>query len=133
MTRDDSDLDLEERFAERRRADELAAPDLDRLLARPRPSPSPAPGRRLALAAAALVFAAAAAALFFRSRTPVRGARDAAALPPAAAELAAWKSPTSSLLSTPGAELWRRVPALVPRVPVFASVPLPQATKGADR
>ncbi len=133
MTSDDSDLDLARRFAETRRADESAAPVLRELLARRRPVRARrSPGRRLALAAA-LVFVAAAAALLLRPRPPVGGAMAAGDLPPAAARLAAWKSPTASLLRTPGAELWARVPALVPRVPVFASVTLPQTTKGADR
>ena len=129
MSPDDPGLDRElaRRFEELRRGDEAAAPDLDRLLSRPRRART-SPGRRLALAAAVVVLLA--AALLYRRAAPP-DSRDA--LPPAAASLAAWKSPTASLLRTPGAELWARVPALVPRVPVFASVSAPQTTKGALR
>ena len=130
MTHDDPDLELRKRFAESRRADESAAPDFGALLGRPRRAgPTRSPGRRLALAAS-LALAAAAAALLLRERPPSPGAGE---LPPAAGALVAWKSPTASLLRTPGAELSARVPALVPRVPVFAAVTLPQTTKGADR
>ena len=133
MTPDETDLDLARRFAGTRSADESAAPDLGELLARPRPvRTGNSPMRRLALAAA-LVVVAAAAALLLRPRPPVGVAMAAGDLPPAAAGLSAWNSPTASLLRTPGAELWARAPALVPRVPVFASVTLPQTTKGADR
>jgi hypothetical protein len=133
VTPDDPDRDLARRFARTRSADESAAPDLGELLARPRPvRTGNSPVRRLALAAA-IVFVAAAAALLLRPRPPVGGAMAVGDLPPAAARLSAWKSPTASLLRTPGADLWARVPALVPRVPVFASVTLPQTTKGAAR
>ena len=134
MTHDDPDLELRKRFAESRRADESAAPDFGALLGRPRRAGTTrSPGRRLALAAS-LALAAAAAALLLRERPPSPGAGAGAGdLPPAAGALVAWKSPTASLLRTPGAELSARVPALVPRVPVFAAVTLPQTTKGADR
>jgi hypothetical protein len=128
MNPDDPGLDRElaRRFQELRRGDEAAAPDLDRLLDRPRRGRTSR--RRLAFAAAVVVLLA--AALLFRRAAPP-GSRDA--LPPAAASLAAWRSPTGSLLHTPGAELWARVPALVPPVPVFASVSIPQTTKGVAR
>ena len=129
MSPDDPGLDRElvRRFEELRRGDEAAAPDLDRLLVRPRRG-RVSSRRRLALAAAVVVLLA--AVLLLRRAAPP-GSRDA--LRPAAGSLAAWRSPTGSLLRTPGAELWTRVPALVPRVPVFASVSVPQTTKGAVR
>jgi len=128
MSPDDPGLDRElvRRFEELRRGDEAAAPDLGGLLGRPRRGRTSR--RHLALAAAVVVLLA--AALLLR-RTAPPGSRDA--LRPAAGSLAAWRSPTGSLLRTPGAELWTRVPALVPRVPVFASVSVPQTTKGAVR
>jgi hypothetical protein len=130
MKDDDLELSLQRRFAAARSADESAAPDIGALLDRPRRTrPVPAAARRLALAAA-LALAAVAAALLVRARPLFQGSRD---LPPAAGRLASWTSPTASLLRTPGAELGARVPALVPRVPVFASLALPQITKGADR
>jgi len=135
MTPDDSDLDLDlaRRFREKRVAEESAAPDLGELLARPRPvRKGPSMARRLALAAALAVVAAGAWVLL-RQRPSFRGAPTAGDLPPAALRVAEWKSPTASLLRTPGADLWRRVPALVPRVPAFASATLLETTKGAAR
>ena len=105
-----NDDDLQSRFDALRRADEGTAPDLATLIARPR-----AHSRRPIVFGAA--FAAAAVVLvvvglrFYAPPTP----------PPAAPSILAWRSPTASLLQTPGLELLRTVPSL--RSSLLRSVP----------
>lgn len=132
MNPDDRNPDLERLFAEARAREEASAPDLDGLLARPRSARRVAtPARRASLALAAVLVLGATALLVrgrVRSAGPGRGGPE-----PPAETLMAWRSPTASLLRTPGAELLGGVPALVPRAPVFSTAALPQTTKGAVR
>jgi hypothetical protein len=112
-----SDDDLRARFAALRRAERGTAPPLDAILARPRP-----PRRRassIALAAAAVVVALLGARLVLRRPPNERAASRA----PSVLE---WRSPTASLLRTPGQELLRTVPTL--RSSLLRDVPLDSLT-----
>ncbi|AHG88945.1 hypothetical protein J421_1408 [Gemmatirosa kalamazoonensis] len=101
MTRPDDD-DLRARFATLRRAELGAAPPLDALLVRPRVRRRLA--TRAALAAAAVLLVA-----LLGIRLAARRTEDVRRPPPS---IVAWRSPTASLLRTPGEELLRTVPTL---------------------
>ena len=109
------DRDLRTRFDALRRVDAAAVPDLDALLAKSRARPR----RRLVLPA---VLAAAAVVI------AVAGVRNARSRPPidivvaaSGPSLVAWRSPTASLLQTPGRELLQTVPRLTS--PLWLDVP----------
>jgi hypothetical protein len=132
MRREVPDSELARLFHEERRDAEAAAPEPGALLARPRRR-RPAGARLVRRAALAAARAVIAAALLLRTRSFRGHAPQAAGLPPAARQLAAWRAPTDVLLRTPGSDLWTRVPVLAPR----SSVPEPgiflEATKGVER
>ena len=109
MTPRDDDREIARLFEERRQADEASAPAFRELLARPRARRAAPAGRilRPALAAAAILLVVAAALLLDRPKP-----REPELLA-AGSALAAWKSPTDSLLETPGAELTSQLPVLV--------------------
>jgi hypothetical protein len=132
MTSDIPDPELVRLFEEERRDAEATAPDFGALLARPGRRPARLPAIRLVALAATLAALATAALLL---RTSLRSSQSAASadLPPAGRELAYWKAPTDVLLATPGSDLWRRVPLLVPRAPVFDLGAPFEATKGVER
>ena len=102
-----TDDDLRRLYAERRRADEAAAPPFRRILGRP---PRRAPGRlgRALAAAAALVVLAVGARLLTRAPEP----------PPA--EVGNWAAPTDFLLDSPYPGLTDTTPRLVEPVPDYS-------------
>ena len=100
------DRDLRERFAALRRVDAATVPDLDALFTR-------APARpRHWLVLPAIVAAAAVAMLAVSLR--FAGSRPSLEIvvEPGAPSLLAWRSPTASLLQTPGRELLQTMPTL---------------------
>ncbi len=120
MTTESPDTRIARLFEERRLADEAAAPDLTQLLERPRRGPGPGTGaiRRIVFSAAAVTAMVAAVLLVLRSarpQSPTPETAETADLAPAANQLANWKAPTDAFLRTSGADLWSRVPVLVPR------------------
>jgi hypothetical protein len=121
-------------FEEERRADEAAAPDLARLLARSRRRSEDARAvRRSAFLAAALAATVAAALLVLRParpRGPTPEGADIAGLAPAAVQLANWKAPTDAFLRTSGSDLWSRVPVLLPRESALETRTVTEPTKG---
>ena len=112
---------------EERRADEAGAPDLARLLAEPRRRPESGARavRRFAFVAAALAATVAAALLVLRPAV-----RQGPTPGTAAIELANWKAPTDVFLETSGADLWSRVPVLLPQGAALESPILTEPTKG---
>jgi hypothetical protein len=100
------DPDLRARFAALRRADAATAPDLDALFAKGRARPR---GRLVlpAMLAAAAVVIAVAGVRYGGSRPSID-----VVVAPSAPSLVAWRSPTASLLQTPGRELLQTVPTL---------------------
>ncbi len=121
MKRELPDSDIARLLEERRLSDEASAPAFQVLLTRARARSLSAPaarrsGRRL-LAAAAMTIALFVAVVLLRRSPAVREP----GLPAAVATLAEWKSPTDSLLHTPGAELLAETPVLVSRVPEAAA------------
>jgi hypothetical protein len=131
MKTHDDDPETLRSFEEERLGDEASAPDLEALLARPsgRRRVQVRTARRIAIAAA--TFAAAAVLLVIRVRvTPSRTVPESSALSPEAIALVTWKSPTDTLLETPGSDLWTQVPDLAPPVPaVEEHIPV-SPTKG---
>ncbi len=120
MKTDSPDERIARLFQQERLADEASAPALAPLLESPRHRPT-----RGTRAIRRIAFAAAAAAAMFaavllvprpaRPRARPSGTANGAALAPAAIQLANWKAPTDAFLRTSGAELWSRIPELVPR------------------
>ncbi|MDB4912379.1 MAG: hypothetical protein JWM95_23 [Gemmatimonadetes bacterium] len=98
MTGDD---DIRKRFAALRNADANAAPAVDVLLARPRVRDA----RPFALAAVAAVAAAVFVAVGIQLRDPKEPPRTGMSI-------LEWRSPTASLLKTPGSELIHTVPTM---------------------
>ncbi len=101
-----NDRDLRARFNALRRVDAGAAPDLEALIE----NTSPPRRHRVILPAAA----AAAAILMLVAGLRSMASRPSAeyTLPRGEASLLAWRSPTASLLQTPGMELLQTVPTL---------------------
>ncbi|HEY6146163.1 MAG TPA: hypothetical protein VIZ69_00635 [Thermoanaerobaculia bacterium] len=134
MAEDDLDRDLGRRFGELRAADDAKTPGFAALLARIRSPRVSRPGWRPALA----LGAAAAAAVIAISLRP---SREHATATTAGAAIAEWKSPTGSLLQTPGDEIYREPPPAAAPLPrwIFelespspgASAPSTPARKGA--
>ena len=127
---DELDRELSRRFAELRDSDGAGVPPLRDLLARP---PREGRGRLLALVlagAAALVFAI---LLILPATWTAPHRREAAAA------IAEWRSPTASLLDTPGRDLLGKLPPLepaiggaVPASEAPAARPSPHPEKGAS-
>ena len=117
------DRELSRLFEAARRADESAAPDLERLLARSRRRRPTSASRRIAYAAAVACLVTVAVVL-------LRGVHPA----PAAEtlQLADWLSPTDFLLDTPGSELLSELPTLA-SLPNAENASSPQITKGVSR
>jgi hypothetical protein len=116
MADDDLDRDLARRFADLRADDDLRTPSLSRVLAR---APRPGATIRIRIRRRRLVFlfgAAAAAAVL--AVFLLRRASEPAASPAAfSAAIAEWKSPTESLLDTPGSELYGEPPPAAQPIP----------------
>ena len=131
-----TDPEIARLFEAERLADEAAAPDLDALLARPaRRQESEARGiRRVALGAAAFL-AATVVVVVLRSSSPRHPTvpEAAAALSPAATELASWKAPTDALLRTPGSDLWTSVPEIANPTGALETGIRLATTKGVER
>lgn len=131
----DTDPEIARLFEAQRVSDEVAAPDLDALLARParRRASEVRAIRRFTIGAAALA-AVAAAVILLRPSPPGRpSVSDASGLPNAALELAGWKAPTDAFLQTPGSDLWTEVPDLAPAAPQLETGVLLETTKGVER
>jgi hypothetical protein len=110
---DDLDRDLARRFEEVRTADDLRTPSFRGVLGR-----APRPGASIRRRRFALVLGAAAAAALLAVallRPPGEPAGSSAAI--SAAAIAEWKSPTESLLETPGSELYREPPPAAQPIP----------------
>ena len=104
------DDDLQSRFDALRRIDEAGVPELTALVAKPRAS------RRSRVAVGAAFAAAAVILVVVSLRFSARPAAQ-----PTAPSILAWRSPTASLLQTPGLELMRTVPTL--RSTILRNVP----------
>ena len=96
---DELEKELARRFADLGRADEASAPPLSSVLSRTRPKRALSPW---ALPAAAAALLAVLVLVAFPHSAPRH--------PAAMTELAQWRSPTSSLLDTPGSDLLRETP-----------------------
>ena len=99
------DDDLRARFDALRRVEAAAAPDFDAVIAKPA-----ARHRRIVLPAT--VAAAAAVMLVAGLRFAASRSSDSITVSPSEPSLLAWRSPTASLLQTPGRELLQTVPTL---------------------
>ena len=113
MAEDDLDRELGRRLRELRAGDEASAPEFRAVLARLRGDRAPRRRWRVALVLGTAVAAAAFAMFLLR---PSRE-RDAVAGANAAGAIAEWKSPTGSLLETPGDELYREPPPAAEPLP----------------
>jgi hypothetical protein len=104
----DDERELARSFAALREEERRSAPGFQAIRARAPSTPTARRVRpRLGVALAAALAAALGAALLFRL-APEESAPEL----PAVAALASWRSPTGSLLVTPGAELLRALPAV---------------------
>lgn len=106
------DHDLRSRFDALRRVDAAAVPEVDELVARTHARPS----RRVmlpAMAAAAAAIAMLVAGLRFATSRPSDGISVSLGEP----SILVWRSPTVSLLQTPGKELLQTVPTLGSSLP----------------
>ena len=101
-----ADHDLRARFDALRRVDTAAVPDLDRLIAKSRTRRPHWVMLPATVAAAAVVMLV--AGLRFAASRP----SDSVSVSPSEPSLLAWRSPTASLLQTPGRELLQTVPTL---------------------
>lgn len=113
MRFDEHDLRL--RFDALRRLDQAAVPDLDALVVRPRTRRRPVWWLPAAVAAAAAVMLA--AGLHFAASRP----SVVVSISPSEPSILSWRSPTASLLHTPGRELLQTVPTV--RSAVLHGVP----------
>jgi hypothetical protein len=110
------DRDLARLFEELRRADEASAPSFDNVLERQGVGPR-TPARVAPLRFAALVVLLVAVALAAVLIRRPAGEKAGLELP---RTLAQWKSPTDSLLRTPGSEFLSELPTLSGSVPKYA-------------
>ena len=117
MNRMDKDRRLENLFEELRRAEEASAPSFRQTLERKRARRTPSSRSAVLALAASMALFALAAAVAFHSRRPLAPPR-----PQTHAALGKWKSPTDSLLRTPGAELLDSIPSLGQPMPSFFPV-----------
>ena len=131
MTADDRDREIARLLEADRRADELAAPPLEALLARPRlRRPRASDAFQAVALAASVALVVATAVLVLRSSTIPRNAPGG----DASLQLADWTSPTAFLLDTPGAELLTEVPAFpAGGFEPGADAVHPQPTKGVPQ
>jgi hypothetical protein len=117
MSDDDLDRKLARRFGDLRASDDLRTPSFRGVLAR-----APRPGKRIRGRRLPLFLGAAAAAILavvlLRPADKPSGAAVSAAI-------AEWKSPTDSLLDTPGSELYGEPPP--------AAEPLPDWIRDFER
>ncbi|MDQ6894015.1 MAG: hypothetical protein M3167_15190 [Acidobacteriota bacterium] len=112
MADDDLDRELARRFEELRTADELGTPSFRGVLGRA-PRGASIRGRRFALVLGAAAAAAVLAVVLLRPAGEPAG--PSAAIP--AAAITEWKSPTDSLLETPGSELYGEPPPAAQPIP----------------
>jgi len=122
---DDLDRELARRFADLKRSDAAAAPSLREVLDRPirRGLDARRPRRAIALqlaAALALLLAA-----FYVARPSSSGARRRSAI-------AAWRSPTASLLETPGREILVSTPVFGDSAPGWSEGPARPSAASPD-
>ena len=117
MAEDELERELARRFEKLRVTDDARTPGYEAVLARVQP---PVPRRRWRIA---LVLGAAAAMAILLLRPSSRPAAPAGA--EAAAAIAQWKSPTGSLLETPGDELYREPPPAAQPLPRWIIEPVP--------
>jgi hypothetical protein len=103
---DPREAGLRQLFSARKRRDEDAAPEFERLLRRPARARV---GQWSWAAAAALLLVLVAVGIVWRARSGETPPRTAAV--PAQPTLATWKAPTDFLLNVPGGELLNSTPA----------------------
>jgi hypothetical protein len=123
---DDRDRELARLFGAARRADESAAPELEKLLERSRTRRPTSAGRRITYAAA-IACLVTVAILLVRD-----GARRRIAPAAETPQLADWQSPTDFLLDTPGSDLLTELPTLA-SLPNAENASSPEITKGVSR
>jgi len=113
MSDDDLDRRLARRFGDLRAADDLRTPSFRGVLGRaPRPG-TRIRGRRLPL----FLGAAAAAAVVALGVVLLRPAGEPSGAAASATAIAEWRSPTDSLLATPGNELYGEPPPAAEPIP----------------